>query len=428
MTDGTTTSPNTRGASKGSRSRDSSNKDLPDHLKSLITIAQISGSGLSRIPCPFCSSGDRDMQLSHSRDTYYCFRCNRNGDIISWIMEEDSVTYGDAIKKLCVIAGISLNPPKSRIDALTKAMSVYKENLRESPRAQEFLLNRGIRPETWFNCGIGYAEGIPEGIALRELMDVRLVNQETSRAFYQDRIIFAIHSRKGEVVHMQGRSLDGSEPKYMQLPGSTSLGEFPISNYLYGEEFLDDPSPDAFILEGIPDTLIVRQYGLYAFGVLGKQGFVKHAPKLRRAKRIHVILDNDKASRGVALEQLIDLQLRLPTVRIYDVVLPKDPDQEKQDVNSWYLENACPSVDTFWDMIRTCRRPILEAAVQDWGGDIEKHERLVQMIVGRPDPHRWLDKLAAVSGETLSSLMYLARIVEKKYEHTTSAGSISVSG
>jgi DNA primase len=350
------------------------------------------------------------MQLYHLHDVFKCFRCGLKGSIFKWVMAEDGLSYGQAVRKLAAMAGVSLTPDQDRINVLSKAMDYYRDTLELHQPAQDWLLARGIEKRMWFQANIGYAVGVPEGIPLDELASERLVYEGSWNPYMNERIIFGFHTHKGEIVHMQGRNLTGEEPKYLTLPMTTDTGTYPITDFLYGEEFLRDIREDAFLLEGPPDTLIVRQYELAAFGITGNDRFSHHAYKLTRAKRLWSILDNDMASRSKALPKLLEMQARMPDTEVYDVILPKPPGQQKQDVNSWYLDNGRPSASVFTEMVRDCGRPVIQSAIDTWGQDDDRHELLVDLINTQRRPDKWLRYLSKVSGEPLICLNYLARI------------------
>lgn len=366
--------------------------------------------------CPFHGSVDDDMYLNQNSETWYCFgRCKTGGNVIRWFqLENPSLTYKQVIDRLAKMVGLSLAPPKERTRLLAQVMRIYRDNLKNNERAQDYLRRRGIQDRMWLQLNIGYAAGIPEGLPWGELHAANLLYGdpgEVPRPWCQDRIVFALHTKQGEVIHLQGRAIDPKDkPKYQALAKNTEHGTFSIDDYLYGEEFLNTRNKDAFLQEGAPDTAIVRQYDLAAFGVMGNDGFAHHAHKLNRFENLHALFDNDASSRERSLPELARMQLRMPNTTIWDVVLPKPEGQAKEDVNGWYLNNGMPSVDAFLSMVHANRRPVIAASIHQWGSDLRRHPALIDMIHDHRERDRWLWELSKVSGEPLSALEYHARV------------------
>ena len=384
-----------------------------------MSITDLAGSGYrSRIPCPFHGSRDDDLEIRERTNTWKCWgKCNTGGDIFTWMqLQHPELSFPQIVRQLAAMANIPLKPPKERIDILSRVMAVYRDNLAENPVAQKWLLDRGIREETWFKANIGFAQGLPPGVSLGDLRKVRLLNGDLP--FFESRVVFAVHTRQGEIMHLQGRTLgldSLAERKYLQLPKDSLDGVFPINHYLYGEEQLigEGIIERAFLCEGVPDSLIARQYDEMAFAVFGKANFHTHAPKLTRVKTLYVILDNDAASQATALSELQKLQVKAPGTDVRYVLIPRPAGMDKLDVNDWYLLNGKPDAEVFLNLVQTHSRSVVEVVIDRWSKTPGMHPVVVETILQQPDPDRWLYQFAKVSGEPLSAIQYLARIYER---------------
>jgi DNA primase len=279
--------------------------------------------------------------------------------------------------------------------------------------AREFLLNRGITEETWFKANLGFAAGVPEGIPNKDLLSVGLVLPQTFSPVLENRIVFAIHDQSCNIVHLQGRTLGldwRAEQKYMQLSRDTPNGVYPISHYLHGEEQLADRIDYAFLNEGIPDSLIMRQMGFYSFGTIGNQGFHAHAYKLNKLKRLYVVMDNDEASQSKVASELARLQAKLPNTDVYNVTLPKEPGQDKMDTNEWYLKHR-PSKYQFIEVVDQVAEPATKLVIDTWCDNKHKHYQIAEVISTANDPEQWVHYFSMKSGIPKVAINYLITVV-----------------
>lgn len=383
-------------------------------IKGAIPISRLAGTTKNRVPCPFHHSKDPDLALNHITNTWRCYgKCGASGDVFQWVMLDQNVTFPEAVKILAEMANISTQPPKDRIDILIRAMSSYRNNLKDSKRAQAYLKARGLHEETWFKANLGYANSRPpEGLTRVELEAVGLYNAAWQRLHFKDRIVFAVHNQFCDIVHMQSRALDPEEQrfKYLMLPSDTINGSFPIGHYLHGEEQLMHKPETLFLNEGIPDALTIRQWGLPALAVLGKQSFHIHAYKLQRLAYLYVLMDNDEASQSVLPGELLRMQAKMPRTTIYAVTLPKQQDAKKMDVNQWYLDTGA-TVDDFQEMIAQNRIPALRLVIDTYAGTKKMHPLLAEAISGNQNEDYWVEYLAHKARVAPDAVRYLIETV-----------------
>lgn len=365
--------------------------------------------------------------MHHDTGRFKCHRCKVSGDIFEWEkLSHPGISFAQARRNLAEQAKVPLKPPKDRVEVLTEVMAIYREELRHNARAQQFLLERGIEERTWFEANIGYAVGVPAGIPMGKMIKARLLNGDPPRPFFEHRIVFAVHAPTGDIVHMQGRTLGldfHADAKYMALPMNADDGVYPLNHYLYGEDQLFSSAPKhkqppierVFLCEGVPDSLIVRQYGEVALAAFGNDNVAwgDHGYKLARAKEVYVLMDNDHASQDEIWHELKKLQMRLPDSQVYHVVLPKPEGAKKQDINDWYLNNGKPVFEVFWETVQACAKPVIASWIDYWAKDLKRHPDIIDLALTQPDPDRWLYHLSQASGEPLVALQYLAKIQER---------------
>lgn len=177
----------------------------------------------------------------------------------------------------------------------------YHQGLTSS--AKEYLMKeRGFSEETISKFMIGYAAGglkehllAERGFAEEACIQAGVLAERIDgmvHDHFRNRIMFP-NIRRGQVVHFTGRSLDGSTPKYLHIPG-------PIS-YLFNEEALS--ANELIIAEGVPDCIMAIQAGFQAVGIYGAGGIKEEdVSKFSRCEKVYVCLDPDRAGETGALK------------------------------------------------------------------------------------------------------------------------------
>ncbi|HKW83663.1 MAG TPA: CHC2 zinc finger domain-containing protein, partial [Burkholderiaceae bacterium] len=202
--------------------------------------------------CPFHAEKSPSFTVSPSKQFYHCFGCGAHGDAIRFLVEHSGMSFIDAVKELAQQVGMSVpddeRTPQQReqaeaqkqrratlSDVLAKAGDAYRKQLRQSPRAVDYLKGRGLSGEIAARFGLGYAAEGWRGLAsvfpnyddpLLEESGLVIVqgdeqNDESQRKRYdrfRDRIMFPIRSVQGDVIGFGGRVLDRGEPKYLNSP------------------------------------------------------------------------------------------------------------------------------------------------------------------------------------------------------------------
>jgi DNA primase len=204
---------------------------------------------------------------------------------------------------------------------MARAGRFYREQLKASPRAIDYLKGRGLTGEIAARFGIGYAPDAWQGLqqAFRDyddptLLEVGLViDNEQGRRYdrFRDRIMFPILDVRGNTIGFGGRVLgpgpDGQTgPKYLNSP-ETPL--FEKGRELYGLTQARQPIRDsgsAIVVEGYMDVVSLAQFGVgNAVATLGTATTPAHVQKLlRQADRIVFCFDGDAAGRKAAWRAL----------------------------------------------------------------------------------------------------------------------------
>ena len=326
--------------------------------------------------CPFHSEKTPSFTVSPTKQFYHCFGCGAHGNAISFLMEYAGLGYVDAVRELAEDVGMKMPEfePHARKDAgpdlhpvMQRACDYYREQLKASPRAIEYLKRRGLTGKVAARFGIGYAPAgwqnlqsvfTGEGLASygdKALKDAGLViDGEGGRRYdrFRDRIMFPILDQRGSVIAFGGRviepPLDDERdlgPKYLNSP-ETPL--FEKGRELYGlpqARTAIRAAGRVLVVEGYMDVVALAQHGVeYAVATLGTATSATHVQRLlRQTDEIVFSFDGDAAGRKAAWKAL---EVSLPAVTDTQVVrflfLPPehDPDSFVRDNGAEAFEKA----------------------------------------------------------------------------------------
>ncbi|MGE5337686.1 MAG: DNA primase [Gemmatimonadota bacterium] len=276
--------------------------------------------------CPFHGEKTPSFTVSPSKQFYHCFGCGVHGSAVGFLMESRGLGFVEAVHELAQQAGMQVpetsggreqtSKARGLADALQQAADFYRRKLKDSPAAIDYLKGRGLSGQTAARFVLGFS---PEGRqALREAFetyeDARLVEaglvsvDDGGRRYdrFRGRVMFPIRNRRGAVIGFGARSIDGSEPKYLNSP-ETPL--FHKGQELYGLFEAQDAIRKrgrAIVCEGYMDVIQLSQAGFgESVAALGTAINSTHVANLFRATD-HVIFafDGDAAGRKAARRAL----------------------------------------------------------------------------------------------------------------------------
>ena len=279
--------------------------------------------------CPFHSEKSPSFTVSPTKQFYHCFGCGAHGSAIGFIMAHQGLGFVDAVEELAGNLGLTVpnegrsqNPQyaekkTSMTELMAQAQRYYKEQLKKSPRAIDYLKGRGLTGEIAARFGLGYApdewqglESVYPDYKSPDLATVGLViDNEQGRRYdrFRDRIMFPILDARSNVIGFGGRIIKPEDtPKYMNSP-ETPL--FDKGRELYGltqaRQAIRDTNT-VIVVEGYMDVVALAQHGVgNAVATLGTATTGDHVHKLmRQAEKIVFCFDGDKAGRKAAWRAL----------------------------------------------------------------------------------------------------------------------------
>jgi DNA primase len=279
--------------------------------------------------CPFHSEKSPSFTVSPTKQFYHCFGCGAHGTAIGFMMEYGGMGFVDAVKDLAQSVGMQV-PEEARSEqyqrkaeegadlhgVLLQAAQFYRNQLKDAPRAIEYLKSRGLSGEIAKRFGIGYApdgwqnlEQLFPDYADKALAVAGLVKQnEDGRRYdvFRDRIMFPIVDVRGNIIGFGGRVLGDGEPKYLNSPETPV---FEKGRELYGLFQARRAIRDAgcvIVVEGYMDVVALAQAGVdYAVATLGTATTPVHVQKLlRQSDEVVFCFDGDAAGKRAAWRAL----------------------------------------------------------------------------------------------------------------------------
>ena len=390
--------------------------------------------------CPFHTEKTPSFTVSPDKQIFHCFGCGTGGNVFSFLMRQEGLTFPDAARQLARRYSISLPQigsrkedrqrasEKERLYAANKqALEYYQQVLLEHPSgkpARNYLTTRGIQRKTAEAFQLGY---VPDGwdhlirhfrINRRPMEPLQrsglIVKSKHGKGFYdrfRNRLMFPIIDPQMRILGFGGRVLDDSLPKYMNSPETPVYNK---SRVLYGLHRTRDKcrtTGSVFIVEGYLDLIALYQNGVKnVVATLGTALTSEHVRLLTRyAEKMMLVYDSDEAGLRSA-QRCIDIFWRDHVdFRRNDVFQEKDADTrimvlpEGQDPDSYMREfgpeefqktaQKAPGIISF----------LMERAVQSHGLSVEGKIRIVNAMA---------PSIAAVN-DRVAKALYVKKLAER---------------
>ncbi len=357
--------------------------------------------------CPFHTERTPSFSVSPDRQLFYCFGCHVGGNVFTFIMKMEGLTFPEAVRHLGQRAGIDVSTDAEspqeraarerresiyRVNAL--ALEYYRQILMRAPHAQgarDYLKRRRIESDTQEKFKLGYApaswdsllsiiagKGIPPALAYEAGLASRASGTTRYYDRFRNRLVFPIVNVYGRVVGFGGRALDDSMPKYLNSPESAVFSK---RSNLYGINLASDSirrNGKAVLVEGYMDVISAHQAGhTNVVATLGTALTTEQARVvLRYANQVILCYDADMAgsdatARGVHTTTALGLDVRV-------AVLP-----EGHDPDSFIRERGGKAFRKCIDEAVVFTRYRLDKIVAEihWS-DLDSRLRAVEDVVG----------------------------------------------
>jgi len=357
--------------------------------------------------CPFHDEKTPSFTVSPAKGIYKCFGCGAAGDVVKFVMENEHLSYPEAIK----FVGRRYNIEVEEIE-ITPADRLAQQNREGLLIAAKFVANyfshqlfdnqegrsiglsyfkeRGFSEDIVRKFELGYAldswddlltVAQTSGYSLDLLQQLGLVAEKEGRkfAFFRSRVQFAIHDANGKVVAFAGRTLskDPKKPKYINSPETEIYHK---SKVLYGMHLAKKSikqHDECLLVEGYTDVISLVQGGIE--NVVASAGTSLTIEQIRLINRhtsnITILYDGDAAGIKAALRG-IDLVLEEDmNVKIVLLPMPEDPDSYIRKVGKTAFEQYIHSNAKDFVLFKA------DLLIKEVGDDPVKRADLIRNIV-----------------------------------------------
>ena len=298
--------------------------DIVDIVSEAVLLKK-TGKNFSGL-CPFHTEKTPSFTVSPDKQIFYCFGCGSGGNVFSFLMKQEGLSFPETARRLAKRYGIDLpikrlspdqkkkiGERESLLDINRRAMDFFYQALcrgKAGQAARSYLERRGVSQKTIDDFKLGYASDSWDRLlkyltnqqispAVIEKSGLILPRKNKSGYYdrFRNRIVFPIIDTNMQVIGFGGRVLDDSLPKYLNSP------ETPVYNKgrsLYGIQQAKDKcrsTGTVYIVEGYLDLLALYQHGIEnCVATLGTALTSDHVRLLTRyAGRMILVYDSDEA-------------------------------------------------------------------------------------------------------------------------------------
>jgi len=381
-------------------------KNSSDILEIISEFVILKQAGKNHIGlCPFHTEKTPSFTVNPEKQIYKCFGCGEGGNVFTFLMKKNGVTFPEVLRSLGKRYGIDLPSPEMTPGQKRKyqekehylninqlALAFFRQQLFDKthgPRGMGYLEKRGFTRATIDHFEIGY---VPDGwdnlvnfFFKKKVPHIHagkaglIISKENNRFYdrFRDRIIFPIHNMNRQVIAFGGRLISDSksQPKYLNSP-ETPLYHKKTS--LYGIDKARAKCRETqtvFIVEGYFDLLALYQHGIEnTVATLGTSLTEQHVKILKGiATTIYLVYDSDQAGikaaeRGLSIFHNEGIDAKV-------IVLPSG-----QDPDSFIFAQGPEKFRLFAKNALSAILFLIDTSVKRHGLSIEGKLRIVQDV------------------------------------------------
>ncbi len=354
------------------------NNDLAQLIRSKIDIVDIIGEKIPLVArgknffgvCPFHDDSNPSMSVSREKQIYTCFSCHATGNVFTFLMDYEHISFSEALKSLGERVGVDVSGVKTKkivskneklYEAYELALKYYQNNLNSTigRSAKSYLGKRNITENLIKEFEIGLSLDkrndlttllTKKGYDLAVLNKIGLVNDDYD--IYRDRIMFPLYDVSGRVVGFSGRIYkDTDQNKYLNTKETEIFrkGELLYHYHVAKEECRSKKS--VIIMEGFMDVIRASSIGIKNTVALMGTALTKEQINLikRLSLNIYLCLDGDDPGVHATLnigQMLLDQEIEVKVIRLPN---PDDPDSFILKNGKEKFENLIESALNFSD-------------------------------------------------------------------------------
>ena len=315
---------------------------------------QVSSKGKNYVAlCPFHNDHSPSLIISPEKQIFNCFTCRTGGNVFSFVMKYENVSFAEAVSIVAKKVGFNLkndvfvkseNKYSKDYEIYEYAMKYYLNNINttDGSKARDYLLKRGINETIIKEFKLGYSGSSKDtfyklatnkGWDIETLNKLGLINKVNENVYdtFINRIVIPIENLKGEVVGFTGRIFNGEDntAKYLNTKETEIFKKSSLLfNYHNAKNYIRDRK-SVIVVEGNMDAIKMSAKGFK--NVVALMGVALSNEQIDILKRLKVpvilMLDNDNAGEEATIkngESLINSGVNTKVVRLSGA---KDPDE-----------------------------------------------------------------------------------------------------
>lgn len=315
---------------------------------------QVSSKGKNYVAlCPFHNDHSPSLIISPEKQIFNCFTCRTGGNVFSFVMKYENVSFAEAVSIVAKKVGFNLkndvfvkseNKYSKDYEIYEYAMKYYLNNINttDGSKARDYLLKRGINETIIKEFKLGYSGSSKDtfyklatnkGWDIETLNKLGLINKVNENVYdtFINRVVIPIENLKGEVVGFTGRIFNGEDntAKYLNTKETEIFKKSSLLfNYHNAKNYIRDRK-SVIVVEGNMDAIKMSAKGFK--NVVALMGVALSNEQIDILKRLKVpvilMLDNDNAGEDATIkngESLINSGVDTKVVRLSGA---KDPDE-----------------------------------------------------------------------------------------------------
>lgn len=307
--------------------------------------------------CPFHGEKTPSFSVSPDKQLYHCFGCGAGGNVFSFVMEIEGLSFVEAVVHLAKRSNVHLpeisteksNKKNDRTEiwhrAHELAAKLYQHvllNMDEGLEAREYLRHRGFTTEMIDRFQIGYAPDSWDFLTsflekrkfpLEEMVNCGLLSlrEFDQKPFdrFRDRIMFPIWDGKGNIIAFGGRVIKQGNPKYLNSPESSLFNKSETLYFFHKARPNIRKKNSVVLFEGYVDVISAHRAGIdNGVATLGT-ALTEIQAKMLKRNTDHVVLcyDSDDAGQQATLKNAMILSDAGLNIRVANLPDGMDPDE-----------------------------------------------------------------------------------------------------
>lgn len=383
-------------------------RDRSDIVEVISSYLPLRRSGANYLGlCPFHQEKSPSFNVNAPRQIFHCFGCGTGGNVFTFLMRMEGLTFPEAVKRLGEKVGITVEETpvtpadrqrrdqRERLLRINEAAGAFYHRLLLEDAAgapgRRYLRQRGYEADMVRAFRLGFAPDqwealaghlTTQGFTAEELRAAGLVREgregRGDRDLFHNRLLFPILDPEGRVVAFGGRVLDDGTPKYLNSPETLVYQKGRTLYGLYQGRDAIRHSRTVLVVEGYFDLLALHRAGIAnAVAACGTALTADHARLLKRyAEQVLLVFDADKAGRQATFRAMDALLPEGLTVKAVSLAAGEDPD-------SFLASQGTEALQSRLAAARPALELFLDEQLQLHGDGIEGRARAAEEVLAR---------------------------------------------